>query len=98
MTNHLALKQRQDASVFLQTTSVFYFIFFFYPSLPEIWFKPSPWFEPILESDFSLGSVSWVVAVFLLDGKSFLEEKNKNLEFWIPNILVVVDSASRAGD
>lgn len=96
MTNHLALKQTQDASLFLQTTSVFFY--FFYSSLPETWFKSNPGLggcaELILESDFSLGSVSWVVAVPLLDGKSFLVEKSKNLGVWIPDILLVVNSAS----
>lgn len=69
---------------------------FFYPSFPETWFKSNPWLELILESDFSLGSLTWVVAVPLLDGKSFLAEKSKNLVFWIPNILLVVDPAPRA--
>lgn len=71
MANHLALKERQDASIFLQTASVF--SSFFYPSLPETWFKSNPGLggctKLILESDFSLGSVSWVVAVPLLDGE-----------------------------
>lgn len=73
---------------------------FFYPSLPETWFKSSPGLrgctELILESDFCLGSVSWVAAVPLLGEKSFLVEESKNVGFWIPNILLVVDSASRA--
>jgi len=64
MANHLALKQRQDAAIFLLVASVCYFS---YLSLPETWFKSSrglgayTWL--ILESDFSLGSISQAVEV-----------------------------------